>query len=133
MHPNLRPGLLAALASLALGLVTSRSAPAHAEPRSIEGCWQLEVDMPFPMSDKQGIACFERRGSKLVGRLRRDERDAWKAASSVSQTGNRFSFASPFKNGKVTFSGAFESSSRLKGNVRAPQGTRPFSAERTSN
>jgi len=128
---GMRARVIAPLLALVSAAIVSLPGNAGAQSWSIEGCWHVEIDMPFPKSDKKLAACFEKNGAGLVGKVRRDAKGPWKAISSVSQTGTTFSFVTPSEDGPVTFQGAFESNSKLKGNVKASRGARPFSAERT--
>lgn len=110
----------------------SLPAAAHAASKSVEGCWRVRVEMPFPISDRKFTACFKKDGGSLVGKVRRKDGGPWKAATEVSQSGDRVRFAISGKDGKVTFEGSWVTGSKLKGKMTAPKATRPFGATRTT-
>lgn len=107
---GMKTRLIAPFFALVGAVIVTVPGTASAQSSSLEGCWQVEIDMPFPKSDKKLVACFEKNSTQLVGKVRRDANEPWKAVSKVSQTGNTFSFVSPSEDGPVTFQGSFESS-----------------------
>jgi len=104
----------------------------YAGEYSIVGCWEFEIDMPFPASNRELTVCFSKESNGLTGKIRDKEKDKWVPTHDVSQQGNKFSFTTDSKNGKVSFSGTVNNAEQLKGDVRSSKGIRPFKAKRTT-
>lgn len=118
--------------AVALAAVLGLPGLARAESKSIAGCWQIEISLPFPMSNKKLNACFEQQGNKLTGKVRKTEKDPWKPMSNALQNGDTVSFVLKGEKGQLKFEGSLESDARMKGKLKTPKGERPFHGKRAA-
>ena len=116
---------LTCTAHTALFVCASPVVAQAAEP-SIVGCWDIEVELPFPMSNKEFSVCFEKTKSGLTGKIRKSEDKPWRELKPVQQEGTSFSFSAQGEKGKVDFNGKLSGANKMKGKMKAPKGTPPF-------
>jgi|GEM_PF-3659913 len=117
-----------AIALTAFAAALTTAAPLAAEPAKVVGCWNVKVDLPWPISDKRARACFEIRNEKLTGKLRFD--DKWKPMSNVAFDGKRLAFTGDGPRGKARFDGRLVNTNRVEGKVQVGSRERPFTARR---
>ncbi|MEM9691625.1 MAG: hypothetical protein AAGA56_03710 [Myxococcota bacterium] len=116
--------------SSVFALLSSSLAVPTAASSLLLGCWNITVDLPFPLPNRDARACFSKSSSgALKGQVHID--GAWRPMASVSSSAPNFAFRVR-KDGKdLRFKGKVAADGKtMAGTVQRGDRTLPFDGEK---
>lgn len=109
------------------GAISTNATTNSEDLSALLGCWDLTIDLPFPVGKKDALLCFEQRDETLRARLKL--RGKWKQAQSLRVTNHTAKFVVQGPNGTVTFTTHF-ANNQMQGHAEGKLGKRPCTGKK---